>query len=26
VVVQVDIHRGDDNELAATATINFAAV
>ncbi|MCB0946622.1 MAG: PaaI family thioesterase, partial [Mycobacterium sp.] len=22
VVVQVDIHRGDDNELAATATIN----
>ena len=26
VVVQVDIHRGEDNELAATATINFAAV
>ena len=26
VVVQVDIHRGDDDELAATATINFAAV
>ena len=26
VVVQVDIHRGDDNERAATATINFAAV
>ncbi|MCV7174342.1 PaaI family thioesterase [Mycolicibacterium sphagni] len=26
VVIQVDIHRGDDNELAATATINFAAV
>ncbi|APE17398.1 transcriptional regulator [Mycobacterium sp. WY10] len=26
VVVQVDIHRGEDNELAATSTINFAAV
>jgi uncharacterized protein (TIGR00369 family) len=26
VVVQVDIHRGNDNELGATATINFAAV
>ncbi|MCX2929160.1 PaaI family thioesterase [Mycobacterium sp. CVI_P3] len=26
VVVQVDIHRGEDNELAATATVNFAAV
>jgi uncharacterized protein (TIGR00369 family) len=26
VVVQVDIHRGNDNEVGATATINFAAV
>lgn len=26
VVVQVDIHRGNDNELGATATINFAAI
>jgi uncharacterized protein (TIGR00369 family) len=26
VVVQVDIYRGDDGELAATATVNFAAV
>lgn len=26
VVVQVDIHRGEDDELAATGTINFAAV
>ncbi|EHB55197.1 phenylacetic acid degradation-related protein [Mycolicibacterium rhodesiae JS60] len=26
VVVQVDIRRGNDNELGATATINFAAV
>ena len=26
VVVQVDIHRGNYNELGATATINFAAV
>jgi uncharacterized protein (TIGR00369 family) len=26
VVIQVDIYRGDDGELAATATVNFAAV
>ncbi|MBB3600949.1 uncharacterized protein (TIGR00369 family) [Mycolicibacterium sp. BK556] len=26
VVVQVDIHRGNDNEVGATATVNFAAV
>ena len=26
VVIQVDIYRGDDSELAATATVNFAAV
>ncbi len=26
VVVQVDIYRGDDGELGATATVNFAAV
>ena len=26
VIVQVDIYRGDDGELAATSTINFAAV
>lgn len=26
VVVQVDIYRGEDGELAATSTINFAAV
>jgi uncharacterized protein (TIGR00369 family) len=26
VVIQVDIHRGDDGELGATATVNFAAV
>lgn len=26
VVVQVDIHRGEDGELAATATVNFAAI
>ena len=26
VVIQVDIYRGDDGELGATATVNFAAV
>ncbi len=26
VVVQVDIYRGEDGELGATATVNFAAV
>ena len=26
VVIQVDIFRGDDGELGATATVNFAAV
>jgi uncharacterized protein (TIGR00369 family) len=26
VVVQVDIYRGNDDELAATATVNFAAI
>ena len=26
VVIQVDIYRGDDDELGATATVNFAAV
>ena len=26
VVVQVDIFRGNDDELAATATVNFAAI
>ena len=26
VVVQVDIYRGNDDELGATATVNFAAV
>jgi len=26
VVVQVDIFRGDDSELGATATVNFAAI
>ncbi|MDT5011944.1 MAG: hypothetical protein QOH57_3561 [Mycobacterium sp.] len=26
VVVQVDIYRGNDDEMAATATVNFAAV
>jgi uncharacterized protein (TIGR00369 family) len=26
VVVQVDIYRGDDDQLAATATVNFAAI
>ena len=25
VVIQVDIYRGDDGELGATATVNFAA-
>lgn len=26
VVAQVDIYRGDDDQLAATATVNFAAI
>ncbi|MGZ6780907.1 MAG: hotdog domain-containing protein, partial [Mycobacterium sp.] len=26
VVIQVDIYRGDDGELGASATVNFAAV
>ncbi|HTM86054.1 MAG TPA: PaaI family thioesterase [Mycobacterium sp.] len=26
VVVQVDIYRGNDDQLAATATVNFAAI
>jgi len=26
VVVQVDIYRGNDDEIGATATVNFAAV
>ena len=26
VVIQVDIYRGNDDEMAATATVNFAAV
>jgi hypothetical protein len=26
VVVQVDIYRGNDHEIGATATVNFAAV
>jgi hypothetical protein len=25
-VVQVDIYRGNDDEIGATATVNFAAV
>jgi uncharacterized protein (TIGR00369 family) len=26
VVIQVDIYRGNDDEMAATATVNFAAI